>query len=68
MQRMRRAAVAAGFVATETSPALLLAAEPEAAALTIHKRQPLDFHEHQRFMVIDMGGGTVDLVGLLMGF
>jgi molecular chaperone DnaK (HSP70) len=66
-QRMREAAVAAGMPGDR----LLLALEPEAAAIYVHLSQgtlpsavgdEFDLHNPgSRFMVVDAGGGTVDI-------
>jgi molecular chaperone DnaK (HSP70) len=61
---MREAAMAAGFVGTVNSSNLVIATEPEAAALAVGQKQteltPLA-HSGGSFMVIDMGGGTIDM-------
>ena len=52
----------ADIVPTANSPALLLATEPEAAALVARQRHDLlGMGAGAHFMVIDMGGGTVDM-------
>src|SRR5207244_6271879 len=64
---MREAAVRAGLIGPEPSQRgrLLLALEPEAAALEcLHNERELELTglvPGTRFMVIDAGGGTTDL-------
>jgi len=62
---MREAAVRAGLVASHDSPRLLLALEPEAAVLaSIADMAPAaraEFTPGKRLMVVDCGGGTVDI-------
>ncbi|EGD80205.1 hypothetical protein PTSG_10884 [Salpingoeca rosetta] len=58
---MRRAAFKAGLIDTETSDRLLLALEPECAALDCHETLAADLLKKKtRFVVVDCGGGTVD--------
>ena len=60
---MRRAAFKAGLMDTEQSSNLILVLEPEGAALAVH----VGAAQHgllgvtSRFMVLDCGGGTVDI-------
>uniref|UniRef100_A0A383VZU9 Uncharacterized protein n=1 Tax=Tetradesmus obliquus TaxID=3088 RepID=A0A383VZU9_TETOB len=63
MLTMREAALDAGIMPTLHSKALLLATEPEAAALLVQQRRQLNGlgSDVRRFMVIDMGGSTVDM-------
>ncbi|KAF6254621.1 hypothetical protein COO60DRAFT_300966 [Scenedesmus sp. NREL 46B-D3] len=63
MVTMREAALDADIIPTLHSPALMLATEPEAAALIVQQRSHLTGLGSgvRRFMVIDMGGGTVDM-------
>ena len=52
----------ADIVPTANSPALLLATEPEAAALVARQHSHLlGLGAGSRFMILDMGGGTVDM-------
>ncbi|KAL3145611.1 hypothetical protein ABBQ32_003157 [Trebouxia sp. C0010 RCD-2024] len=62
-QLMRQAAVLAGIVSHPRSRNLALLYEPEAAAMAIikHQVQPLPFAEGKTFVVVDAGGGTVDI-------
>ncbi|EGD80209.1 hypothetical protein PTSG_10888 [Salpingoeca rosetta] len=58
---MRRAAFKAGLIDTETSDRLLLALEPECAALDCHETLAADLLKRgTRYVVVDCGGGTVD--------
>ena len=54
----------AGYIGSVNSKDLVIATEPEAAALAVRQKQaeltPLA-HTGGNFMVIDMGGGTVDM-------
>jgi hypothetical protein len=60
---MRKAALKAGLIDDELSDNLILALEPEGAALAVHAGTAalslLDVGS--RFMVLDCGGGTVDI-------
>lgn len=56
---MRRAAFQAGLIDTEDSRRLLLALEPESAAIACEVAQTVK--PGQSFMVLDTGGGTVDI-------
>ncbi len=58
-QLMRRAAHMAGLIESEVSARLVLALEPECAA--IHCQETLDFlKKGVRYAVVDCGGGTID--------
>ncbi|GIQ87358.1 heat shock protein 70 family protein [Kipferlia bialata] len=60
--RMRQAAYLAGMIPDIDSPRLAFTLEPEAAAVYCkHNRSQYHFNEDQTFMVVDAGGGTVDL-------
>ncbi|KAJ3167911.1 hypothetical protein HDU88_001858 [Geranomyces variabilis] len=64
-QRMRHCAVQAGLIsATEINmPRLTLVLEPEAAAIYCCKRKTeAQMRSGDTFMVVDAGGGTVDIV------
>jgi molecular chaperone DnaK (HSP70) len=58
---MRNAAVGAGIIEEEDSDRLLMILEPEAAGLHAHVNNVVDMEEGDVFMVIDAGGGTVDI-------
>jgi hypothetical protein len=61
---MRQAAFRAGMLDSPASDALCMALEPEAAALYAKHAQgggPISMAEAQTFMVVDAGGGTVDI-------
>ena len=58
---MRKAAVKAGYVSNEASDKLLLLSEPEAAAFTATKTKQMTLRPHENFMIVDAGGGTVDI-------
>lgn len=60
---MRRAAFAAGLMREEQSNTLMLVLEPEAAALAVHAAavQHDLLTTDSRFLVLDCGGGTVDI-------
>jgi molecular chaperone DnaK (HSP70) len=57
---MRKAAFKAGLVSEENSNRLLLALEPEAACLACES-QSTHLKSGDEFMVLDCGGGTVDI-------
>eukprot|EP00775_Hariotina_reticulata_P011138 gene11138-11291_t len=62
MAIMREAAMDAGIITSLHSPSLIIATEPEAAALAVQQRKDLmGLTAGGKFMVIDMGGGTVDM-------
>eukprot|EP00698_Gefionella_okellyi_P010983 TRINITY_DN2880_c0_g1_i2.p1 TRINITY_DN2880_c0_g1~~TRINITY_DN2880_c0_g1_i2.p1 ORF type:complete len:592 (-),score=127.51 TRINITY_DN2880_c0_g1_i2:81-1856(-) len=60
---MRRAAVCGGLITDPCSTLLMLQPEPEAAALYAaeHQSDILRFDRGTRFMIVDAGGGTVDI-------
>ena len=60
---MRKAAFRAGLMETEQSDNLLLVLEPEGAALAVHVGAAAFnlLNPGSRFMVLDCGGGTVDI-------
>jgi len=60
---MRLAAIEAGLInATENEQdRLLLVLEPEAAAVYCQEKKQLQLEAGKRFMVVDCGGGTVDI-------
>ncbi|MBR8834292.1 MAG: HSP70 family protein [Stigonema ocellatum SAG 48.90 = DSM 106950] len=62
-QLMRNAAQKAGLIGDSEAEAerLLLVLEPEAAALYLQEREKLQLEPGTRFMVVDCGGGTVDI-------
>ena len=52
----------AGITASFNAPNINVVVEPEAAALAAHQRRHLlGLGEGSHFMIIDMGGGTVDM-------
>ncbi|GIQ82268.1 heat shock protein 70 family protein [Kipferlia bialata] len=60
--RMRQAAYIAGMIPDIDSHRLTFTLEPEAAAVYCsHNRSQYHFGKGQSFMVVDAGGGTVDL-------
>jgi molecular chaperone DnaK (HSP70) len=61
--KMRQAAHRAGIVDSPASQALVIALEPEAAALYARHEEggPLAMSAGHTFMVVDAGGGTVDI-------
>jgi hypothetical protein len=60
---MRKAAFKAGLIEEEQSDNLLLVLEPEGASLAVHVGAASFgiMHVGSRFMVLDCGGGTVDI-------
>ena len=62
-QLMRRAAQQAGIIkdADRDAERLILALEPECAALYCQEREGLSLSTGNRFMIVDCGGGTVDI-------
>lgn len=58
----RTAAVKAGFLPFKDYNRLTLVAEPEAAAMFSIKSGILNLHIHDTVLVVDCGGGTVDLI------
>ncbi|KAJ4458447.1 putative heat shock 70 kDa protein [Paratrimastix pyriformis] len=58
---MRQAALDGGLIDELNSNHLLLAYEPEAAAVRCLHETQLDLVEGTKFMVVDCGGGTVDI-------
>lgn len=61
--KMRQAAHRAGITGSVDSDALVIALEPEAAALYARHEEggPFSLPEGHTFMVVDAGGGTVDI-------
>jgi hypothetical protein len=57
---MRRAAFLAGLIQDESSDRLALALEPEAACVACEAENEA-LRKGHRFMVLDCGGGTVDI-------
>lgn len=62
-QLMRLAAQKAGLIGTNDSEQerLILALEPEAAAIYCQQKKNIPLAAGTRFMVVDCGGGTVDI-------
>ncbi|MCX6585813.1 MAG: Hsp70 family protein [Acidobacteria bacterium] len=62
-QWMRVAAQRAGLItaAEDDQERLLFALEPEAAAVYVIDRENLNLNDGDRFMILDCGGGTVDI-------
>ena len=58
---IRAAAYAAHLIPTLNSPSLSLYCEPEAAALNVLRENNMRLSTGDRVMVIDAGGGTVDV-------
>ncbi len=62
-QLMRHAAQKAGLIGLDSADAerLLLVLEPEAAAISCQEKDKSHLEPGTRFMVVDCGGGTVDI-------
>ncbi|PGH07169.1 hypothetical protein GX51_01956 [Blastomyces parvus] len=58
----RAAAIAAGFLRDENDNRLTLITEPEAAAMFCAKAGLLSLKIHDAILIVDCGGGTVDLI------
>lgn len=58
----RAAAIQAGFLRDENDNRLTLITEPEAAALFCSKAGLLNLKVHDAVLIVDCGGGTVDLI------
>ncbi|KAF5873016.1 putative hsp70-like protein [Botrytis fragariae] len=58
----RAAAIQAGFLRDENDNRLTLITEPEAAALFCSKAGLLNLKIHDAVLIVDCGGGTVDLI------
>ncbi|KAL3954718.1 hypothetical protein ACCO45_010281 [Purpureocillium lilacinum] len=58
----RAAAIQAGFLRDENDNRLTLISEPEAAALFCSKTGLLNLKVHDAVLIVDCGGGTVDLI------
>ncbi|KAH8811431.1 hypothetical protein F5884DRAFT_274128 [Xylogone sp. PMI_703] len=58
----RAAAIQAGFLRDENDNRLTLITEPEAAALFCSKTGLLNLKIHDAVLIVDCGGGTVDLI------
>ncbi|QSS60193.1 Hsp70-like protein [Histoplasma capsulatum] len=58
----RAAAIAAGFLRDENDNRLTLITEPEAAAMFCAKAGLLNLKIHDAILIVDCGGGTVDLI------
>lgn len=58
----RAAAIQAGFLRDENDNRLTLVTEPEAAALFCSKAGLLNLKIHDAVLIVDCGGGTVDLI------
>jgi hypothetical protein len=58
---MREAAYSAGLISQRGSDQLLMILEPEAAAMYAHLSSAVVMSPGEKFMVVDAGGGTVDL-------
>ncbi|KEZ42782.1 Hsp70-like protein [Scedosporium apiospermum] len=58
----RSAAIQAGFLRDENDNRLTLISEPEAAALFCSKTGLLNLKVHDAVLIVDCGGGTVDLI------
>ncbi|ATY60381.1 Heat shock Hsp70 [Cordyceps militaris] len=58
----RAAAIQAGFLRDENDNRLTLVSEPEAAALFCSKTGLLNLRVHDAVLIVDCGGGTVDLI------
>lgn len=58
----RAAAIQAGFLRDENDNRLTLISEPEAAAMFCAKTGLLNLKVHDAVLIVDCGGGTVDLI------
>jgi len=58
----RAAAIQAGFLRDENDNRLTLITEPEAAAMFCSKTGLLNLKMHDAVLIVDCGGGTVDLI------
>ncbi|EGY19895.1 Hsp70-like protein [Verticillium dahliae VdLs.17] len=58
----RAAAIQAGFLRDENDNRLTLVSEPEAAAIFCSKTGLLNLKVHDAVLIVDCGGGTVDLI------
>jgi len=58
----RAAAIQAGFLKDENDNRLTLITEPEAAAMFCSKTGLLNLKVHDALLIVDCGGGTVDLI------
>ena len=58
----RQAAIQAGFLRDENDNRLTLITEPEAAAMFCSKAGLLNLKIHDAVLIVDCGGGTVDLI------
>jgi len=58
----RQAAIQAGFLRDENDNRLTLITEPEAAAMFCSKAGLLNLKVHDAVLIVDCGGGTVDLI------
>ncbi|KAK8233568.1 hypothetical protein HDK90DRAFT_414961 [Phyllosticta capitalensis] len=58
----RAAAIQAGFLRDENDNRLTLVSEPEAAAMFCSKTGLLNLKVHDAVLIVDCGGGTVDLI------
>ncbi|OBT79968.1 hypothetical protein VF21_01667 [Pseudogymnoascus sp. 05NY08] len=58
----RAAAIQAGFLRDENDNRLTLITEPEAAAMFCAKAGLLNLKVHDAILIVDCGGGTVDLI------
>ncbi|TKA23757.1 hypothetical protein B0A50_07039 [Salinomyces thailandicus] len=58
----RAAAIQAGFLRDENDNRLTLISEPEAAAMFCAKTGLLNLKVHDAILIVDCGGGTVDLI------
>ncbi|KAF1844279.1 actin-like ATPase domain-containing protein [Cucurbitaria berberidis CBS 394.84] len=58
----RTAAIQAGFLRDENDNRLTLITEPEAAAMFCSKTGLLNLKIHDAVLIVDCGGGTVDLI------
>lgn len=58
----RAAAIQAGFLRDENDNRLTLISEPEAAAMFCAKTGLLNLKVHDALLIVDCGGGTVDLI------
>ncbi|KAI9810077.1 MAG: hypothetical protein M1827_006688 [Pycnora praestabilis] len=58
----RAAAIQAGFLRDENDNRLTLITEPEAAAMFCSKTGLLNLKIHDAVLIVDCGGGTVDLI------
>ncbi|KAI9140669.1 hypothetical protein BKA69DRAFT_1078124, partial [Paraphysoderma sedebokerense] len=66
-RKLRQCALSAGLIRHERSENLIFCFEPEAAAMSCIKDKDVDVQPGSNFLVVDCGGGTVDLFQCQLG-